>query len=430
VLKIGDFAKLARVSVKTLRHYDKLGLLRPAWVDRWTSYRYYTLAQLPRLNRILALKDLGFSLEEVQLLLGEGLPPAELRGMLRLKRAELQRHLRTEQARLERVETRLRWIEREGELPRYEVVIKSVPARRVAGLRDWIPDYEHMKSLFSKLDGYVQGRPGVVGKLAPRFAIYYEVQEGDRGIDAEAALPVNDTSRAEPPMCVHDLPAVEAMACVVHPGEPDSLGEAYAAAMAWIEENGFRVAGPTREVYLPEPGQGQSVVDVQFPVERKPVSTFTLRAKERGEMEPKIVTKPAFSVVGMEYVGMNKHNEIKGMWDEFAPRMREIKHPDYSWGTYGICQGEANEETPWYLAGVEVTKVEDVPTGMVVWEIPQQTYAVFPCTLPTLHEAYRYAFEEWLPGSDYERVEGPDFELYTEEFDPDDPRMYIYVPVA
>lgn len=441
MLKIGDFAKLARVSVKTLRYYDKLGLIRPAWVDRWTSYRYYTLDQLPRLNRILALKDLGFSLEETQLLLSKGLPPAELRGMLRLKRTELERNLRAEHARLERVEARLRWIEREGQLPAYEVVIKSVSARQVAGIRGWIPTYDHIGSLFEELE--VRLRSGRIFTDAgmPHIAVYYGAGEGEQGIDAEAVVPIAAQPRLKLPLLVHELPAVAAMACVAHPGGSSAIGEAYDAAISWIEEGGYRIAGPTREVYLQEPDQPEPsrqwrdasrLIEVQFPVERRPVSTFTLRAKERGEMEPKIVTKPAFTVVGMEYVGMNKHNEIKGMWGEFVPRIGEIKHPDYSWGTYGICRGEANEEIPWYLAGVEVTRVEEVPDGMVVWEIPQQTYAVFPCTLPTLHEAYRFAFEDWLPDSSYQRVDGPDFELYGEEFEPDDPesRMYVYVPVA
>ncbi len=89
MLKIGDFAKLTRLSVQTLRYYDDLGLLKPVEVDRYTGYRYYTYDQLPRLNRILALKDLGLSLEQVGRLLAEDLPAAELRGMLRLKRAEL-----------------------------------------------------------------------------------------------------------------------------------------------------------------------------------------------------------------------------------------------------------------------------------------------------------------------------------------------------
>jgi DNA-binding transcriptional MerR regulator len=89
MFRIGELSKLSKVSVKALRHYDDLGLLAPASVDRFTSYRYYTADQLPRLNRILALKDLGLSLEEIRRLLAEGPPAAELRGMLRIKQAEV-----------------------------------------------------------------------------------------------------------------------------------------------------------------------------------------------------------------------------------------------------------------------------------------------------------------------------------------------------
>ena len=108
MFKIGDFSRLAQVSVKTLRYYDRLGLLTPAWIDRYSGYRYYTAGQLPRLNRILALKDLGFSLDQVKRLLQDDLPVAELRGMMRMKQLELEGQLREEQARLERVENRLR----------------------------------------------------------------------------------------------------------------------------------------------------------------------------------------------------------------------------------------------------------------------------------------------------------------------------------
>ncbi len=89
MLKIGEFSRLAQVSVKALRLYDRLGLIRPAYVDRFTSYRYYGLEQLPRLHRLLALKDLGFSLEEIGRLLQEEVPVAELCGMLRLHQAPI-----------------------------------------------------------------------------------------------------------------------------------------------------------------------------------------------------------------------------------------------------------------------------------------------------------------------------------------------------
>jgi DNA-binding transcriptional MerR regulator len=88
VIKIGDFARLIQVSVVTLRHYDEIGLFKPAVVDRQNGYRYYSVAQLPRLYRILALKDLGFSLEQIDKVLS-GLTLEQLRGMLKMKQAEV-----------------------------------------------------------------------------------------------------------------------------------------------------------------------------------------------------------------------------------------------------------------------------------------------------------------------------------------------------
>ena len=65
MFKIGEFAQICRVTVRTLRYYDEIGLLKPAHVDPWTGYRYYARDQAARLNRILTLKDLGLSLEQV-----------------------------------------------------------------------------------------------------------------------------------------------------------------------------------------------------------------------------------------------------------------------------------------------------------------------------------------------------------------------------
>jgi DNA-binding transcriptional MerR regulator len=117
MLKIGDFARLSNVSVRTLRYYDDLGLIAPARVDELTGYRYYSIDQLPRLNRLLALKDLGFSLDQIARVLIEGVTHAQLRGMLVLKRAEVEDLLSEEQRRLERIEARLREIEQEDTMP-------------------------------------------------------------------------------------------------------------------------------------------------------------------------------------------------------------------------------------------------------------------------------------------------------------------------
>ncbi len=139
MMRIGDFSKLCRVSVKTLRFYDELGLLKPSEVDPFSGYRYYEVDQLLRLNRILALKDLGFSLEEIRQLLAGDLTPEQMRGMLKLRQAEARERVREETQRLERVERRPRQFEMEEPMSQYDVVIKSVEALRVVSIRDNVP---------------------------------------------------------------------------------------------------------------------------------------------------------------------------------------------------------------------------------------------------------------------------------------------------
>ncbi len=139
MIKIGDFARLSQVSIVTLRHYDELGLLTPISVDPFTGYRYYAVEQLPRLNRILALKDLGFSLEQIKSALTDDLTPEQLRGMLKLKRAEVEQQLAHDQERLARIEARLRQIEQEATMPDYDVVLKIAPSQLVAARRVTIP---------------------------------------------------------------------------------------------------------------------------------------------------------------------------------------------------------------------------------------------------------------------------------------------------
>src|SRR5689334_320401 len=125
MFSIGDFARLGRVSVRMLRHYDAIGVLRPAAVDPSSGYRFYRADQLRRLNRIVALKDLGFTLEQVSSILDEKLSVEELRGMLRLRRAQLAEQMAADAARLAGVEARLRTIETEGYMNTEDVVLKS-----------------------------------------------------------------------------------------------------------------------------------------------------------------------------------------------------------------------------------------------------------------------------------------------------------------
>src|SRR5579864_8428056 len=248
MMKIGDFSKLSQVSIKTLRYYDEMGLLKPTEIDRFTSYRYYSVSQLPRLNRILALKDLGFSLEQIAQALDEGVSSEQLRGMLRLKRAELQQQIVGEQARLARVEARLSTIAMEGTMPDYDVVIKQVEPQLVASVRDTLPGYPAVGRLFDEVYGFL-ARSGVNGLTALGAAIWHDNEYKTSDIDGEAAVflkqPVPESGRVR----VYELPAAT-MASVVHKGAYNAFSQAYEAIGRWIDANGYRITGPNREVYL------------------------------------------------------------------------------------------------------------------------------------------------------------------------------------
>ncbi len=267
MLKIGDFSKLSQITVKALRLYDQLGLLKPAYVDDFTAYRYYSADQLPRLNRILALKDLGFSLEQIAKLLDENLPPAEIRGMLRLKQAELQGLVEEEQARLWRIEIRLKQIEQEDSMPKYEVVMKNVEPIKVASIREIIPNFTALPKLYDELLEY-QKQQGV--KESTYCAgIWHDPAYKESDIDWEAVVSFDADMPTTERVKIYELPSFDKMACVVHHGSYKQSCQAYTALISWIETNGYKIAGPNREVYIiggNEQDNDSYVTEVQFPV--------------------------------------------------------------------------------------------------------------------------------------------------------------------
>jgi effector-binding domain-containing protein len=272
MIKIGDFSKLSLVSIKTLRYYDEMDLLKPIEVDRFTGYRYYSASQLPRLHRILALKDLGFSLEQIAQVLNEGISPEQLRGMLRLKQAELQQHLSTEQARLQRVEARLNNLAMEDNtMLDYDVVVKQVEPQLVAGVRDILPDFQAVGRLFDEVYGYL-ARFGNSGLTAVGTAIWYDTEYQVSNIDGEAAVALKQSVPEGGRVKVHELPA-STMASVIHNGPYNTLSQAYEAILRWIEASGYKIMGPNREVYLycTQPvvqDDASYVTEVQFPIEK------------------------------------------------------------------------------------------------------------------------------------------------------------------
>jgi DNA-binding transcriptional MerR regulator len=272
MIRIGDFSKLSRVSIKALRLYDEMGLLKPIEVDRFTGYRYYEFDQLPRLYRILALKDLGFSLEEIGRLLEGEVSVEQMRGMLKLRQAEIRQRVEEETARLERVELWLREIEQEDSMSRYDVVIKKIEPMMVASVRGVVPTPPDQRSLWDELMGYLQQTDARM--MGPPMAIYHDPEFKERDWDIEVVMPLNEDLAPSGRVQVYDLPGAEKMACVVHTGPFAMIMEAYNALAKWIDQNGYQIVGPGRELNLRLPdtpgdqNDPNTVNEIQFPVEK------------------------------------------------------------------------------------------------------------------------------------------------------------------
>lgn len=273
MLRISDFAQLSRVSPKALRLYDRLNLLKPIATDSETGYRYYSASQLSRLNRILVLKDLGFSLEQIGQLLDENLSPAAIRTLLQLKQTEIQQRLLADQDRLMRVENQLQQLEQEGKMPNYDVVLKSVESQLVAATTGVIPNYEECAPIFNRLFDQAYGYAAQQGlkRVGAGIALYHDTKLRDQNIPVEAAASIYEPIPSSDAVWVYELPSVETMACVVHHGTFATLGQAYNALLEWVEHNHYQIIGATREVYLQYERNGdptQYVTEVQIPVEK------------------------------------------------------------------------------------------------------------------------------------------------------------------
>jgi predicted transcriptional regulator YdeE len=269
MLKIGDFARIASVSVKTLRFYASEGLLVPVMVNRYNGYRYYTEEQLDTLNRILALKEMGVSLEQVRDLLSDSLTPSELRGLLRVKRLELQERVNAEQERLNRVEDRLRRIESEGasacaellaniriqqqqkELSMQPIRFETLPAFKVMGMkyRGTNPNQE-IAQMWGKLNTRIQEIP-ISGECA--YGVCFVLNDTFGGeFEYVAGFKVEDGAKAPEGMVVVDVPASR-YAVFAHRGSIDTLRQTYHDICdVWWPSSGFTPCGYDMEVYTEE----------------------------------------------------------------------------------------------------------------------------------------------------------------------------------
>ncbi len=274
MFRIGEFSQIARVSGRLLRYYDSIGLLRPQRIDPETGYRYYSAGQLGQLNRILALKELGLSLDQVARMLDERISPAEIRGMLALKKAELEQSLAAEAARLRHIESRLAQIEQSGSLGDYDVIVKSAAALPFLSLRATYPRFDEVAVALQNIARAIRAQ--IAAAARQNMIVLAHSDFDDENLDLEIGVtltrklnkPVRLPSAGE--LTLTELPASDALATIVRSGPLYQSHVAFGKLGVWMEANGYQIAGPCREVFLDMPfqgpGQTDPTVEIQFPV--------------------------------------------------------------------------------------------------------------------------------------------------------------------
>lgn len=273
-----------------LRHYDELELLSPEHVDPANGYRRYGFGQLDRLHRLVALRDLGFRLDQIGELLDGNVTVEQLRGMLQLRRAQIAQNVADEQARLRRVEAHLHALEETTvatTTPTPNIIVKQTQPIRVAeaiGATDGFGP-EFIPPVTARLIDLVLGRLLAAGVTPMMSVARYELRDAagaERGphlaggdsadgeIIVRAGFDIGDAELADTAeVRVTNLPVIE-VASVVHHGPMDDIESSYAALLRWIDDSGFRTAGFSRELYLewhPE-NPAANVTELQMPIAR------------------------------------------------------------------------------------------------------------------------------------------------------------------
>jgi DNA-binding transcriptional MerR regulator len=278
MFRIGEFSRIGCVTIDTLRHYDALDLLKPTKVDPFTGYRYYSAKQLQSLNRIIALKEVGFSLEEIARILRDKLTTDEVRGMLKAQLVSTESAIEAAQLRRERILARLNYLTLEENMPAYEVTLKSVEALTIAAIRETVPTIEQMPQRCGDMFNTIASWMIANGlSFGPPMAIYHNESHTRENIDTECAIiipgkEINQVPRPVSPIIVRQLEAFPEVATTIVTDDfyqkIEGLKPAYNAIGQWIEEHGYRMVCAPREFYYGSPEKGDLAAEIQFPVEK------------------------------------------------------------------------------------------------------------------------------------------------------------------
>jgi DNA-binding transcriptional MerR regulator len=266
MIKIGDFARLAGISINALRHYDEEGLLSPCFVHPDSGYRYFESEQLRQLHRILLLKELGLSLSEIREVNREALSVDEMKPLLARKRADAESRIMVASDQIRKIDHHLSTIEKEYSMSQLEVIRKTVTAISVAAIHLEIATNDQVGEVLglAYCELYEFLEQNQLASRGPCLAVWESSPKDLVDESVDAAVPVDSRPIEHPRIAIKMLPPVE-VAAVVHVGPFSEFRQCHVALSEWLAANHCKLDGPYREIYHTAPGPN-ATTEVQYPI--------------------------------------------------------------------------------------------------------------------------------------------------------------------
>ena len=265
--RIGLFAQMNRITVKALRFYEEQGLLLPAKIDGESGYRYYTMSQMEILHRILALKEAGFTIEDMKHLDASG---DERSFLLRKKNAILEKIAQLT-LQLSRIDG---YLMAGGNSLAAPVMVKTIPETVCAVMRRRIDSYDALFDIMPELGGYMEEADCVCALPEYCFTQYLEPGFQEAQILVEVCEAVTEKKADRGSLRFRTIPETRA-ACIYHKGSYRDFPKTYEVILRYIEENGYEICGNIRESYIDgvwnKDSEDEWLSEIQIPVVKKSV---------------------------------------------------------------------------------------------------------------------------------------------------------------
>lgn len=271
MFKIGEFSKLTQVSVRMLRYYDEMGLLKPAVVDKFSGYRLYSIEQIPILNKIIFLRDLGFNVADISFLLDHW-ENEFIVNELNKKQSEIIATIKAEKERLSRIDLAKKDIFQDKISINYNVSIKSIPSYQVLSLRRVIPDYYAEGNLWKEMMAFVNENDVAISNNT--FSIYHDMDYKERDVDVELCAFVSKTGENKNGFTYRNTEPIPIMACTMVYGHFKNIAGAFLSFANWLKDhNQYKMYGGSRQIVHKGPWNEENpdkyLTEIQIPLKKK-----------------------------------------------------------------------------------------------------------------------------------------------------------------